>query len=184
MSYYTEMSKACDAWKKEIHLDAQLLEARKLRDEQWTVLYPHILLKTSPPQEEIRKLMEPQRKLWEIENQIKDLHKNPSRMKKHIEITLFGKTYPITLDECKYYNGNTCIQLFTKGSPFSTLSVNLPESNTLPPGVFYAKYWSENHGIVEQLVGQGAIERVYGVPTTLSGFIIEIIAAYRLVNNK
>lgn len=104
-------------------------------------------------------------------------------MKKHIEVTLFGKTYPITLDACNYHNGNTCIRLFTEGSPFAILSVNLPESSALPPGVFYAKYWSENRGIVEQLEEQGIIERVEEIPFATSGFV-KLIAAYRLVNNK
>lgn len=108
--------------------------------------------------------------------------KQESRMK-HIEVTLFGKTYPITLDECKYSNGTTCVRLFTEGSPFAILSVNLLESPALPPGVFYAKYWSENRGIVEQLESQGIIELVEEIPFATSGFL-EMIAAYRLVNNK
>ena len=103
---------------------------------------------------------------------------------KHILITLFGKTYLVTLDTCKYSNGTTCVRLLSGGSTFAVLSVNLLEKSlALPPGVFYAKTWSENRGIVEQLVEQGAVEPVEEVPFATSGFI-EMIAAYRLVNNK
>ncbi len=94
-----------------------------------------------------------------------------------------GKPYLVTFEKAKYHNGNLCIRTFNGGKAFLTMSINLPESNLLPPDVFYAKNWTENNGIVEQLVGNGAIERVYGVPTASSGFINEIFA-YRLVNNK
>ena len=75
MNYHTETKKAIEGWAKAIELDHYLLEARTARDVQWSVLAPYVLLKTSPPQEEIARLMECQRKIWEIENQIKDLHK-------------------------------------------------------------------------------------------------------------
>lgn len=94
-------------------------------------------------------------------------------------LSMFGKTYKVTLVEEKYYdNGSTAVQAYDEEGPFCTLSVNLPESSALPKGAFYAKSWSENRGFVEQLLEQGVIEPV-NAPIVSSGFIDEI-RAYRL----
>ena len=76
MNYHNAMAKAINVWAKEIQLDAQLLEVRKARDAQWSVLAPYVFLrKTSPPKEEVKKLVELQRELWDIEAKIQDLRK-------------------------------------------------------------------------------------------------------------
>lgn len=93
-------------------------------------------------------------------------------------LSMLGKTYHVNLVEGKYYNRTTAIQANDKEGPFCTLSVNLPESELLPPGAFYAKTWSENTGFVEQLLAQGVIEPVEALVVS-SGFIDEI-RAYRL----
>jgi hypothetical protein len=98
------------------------------------------------------------------------------------KINLFGHTYNVTVHKDSYrIDDNMCVYLTEtlSGEHFADLSVNLPASSELMGNEFYAKHWSENEGIVEQLVDQGIIEKVSAHPTS-SGFVYGI-CAYRLV---
>ncbi|KAG1670116.1 hypothetical protein FOA52_013692 [Chlamydomonas sp. UWO 241] len=68
-----------------------------------------------------------------------------------------------------------CVQLSTcderLGPNYAELSVNLPDQPALPPRQFYVKTWSENEGLLEQVVQQGAVHVVnaLGVPVNAWG---------------
>ena len=51
----------------------------------------------------------------------------------------------------------TCDPEQRLGPVFTVLSTNLPNMPAPPRRQFYAKTWSENEGLVEQLVAQGAV---------------------------
>jgi hypothetical protein len=95
-------------------------------------------------------------------------------------IVALNNTYSITPQVNAYANGGVRIDLRDSETyePICTLSVWVPETPDLPRGAFYCKHWSENQGIVEQLLQQGVLEPVMATPVR-SGFI-ENIQAYRL----
>ena len=90
------------------------------------------------------------------------------------------------LETAKYYNDTLAVFLTAEGQkvslagPYATVSVNLPKSTDLPPNCFYGKHWSENEGILEELVQQGAIEVATDIPPASSGFI-PVTNAYKLI---
>jgi hypothetical protein len=96
-------------------------------------------------------------------------------------LTLFGTPYDVELRRNQYASGNLALEAFDceTGQPFCMISVNLPGwSNALPADAFYAKHWSENAGLVEQLVEQGILVPVADAPEVSSGFVSGI-KAYR-----
>ena len=97
-------------------------------------------------------------------------------------ISLGRGTFNVEFVVSQYQNKGTSVVGFVveTGEPFCTLSVWVPESPILPRGAFYAKHWSENQGLVEQLLKQKLLEPVIATPAS-SGFI-ENILAYRLKN--
>jgi hypothetical protein len=98
-----------------------------------------------------------------------------------LKVNIFGESYEVSLSVAQYSNnGATAVQLMSDEGPFSTISVNLPESGLLSKGQFFGKHWSENEGILEQLVAQGAIKKVAGISPVASGFI-NGIEAYEVV---
>jgi hypothetical protein len=96
-------------------------------------------------------------------------------------LNLFGTDYKVRIETDTYQSGGgiavSAIDA-QSGEPFCSISVNLPESVLLPDGAFYAKHWSENEGLVEQLVAQGVLVPV-DAPVVASGFV-DNIQAYRL----
>jgi len=98
-------------------------------------------------------------------------------------INLFGSSFAVRIVTGTYSLGrNTSVTLINMedGQDFATISVNLPDNPPLPADVFYGKHWSENEGMLEQLVEQGVIEIVPEIPPANSGFCSNI-RAYRLV---
>lgn len=81
------------------------------------------------------------------------------------------------------YAGNraTCVRLVdtADGSPFATLSVNVPEhSDKLPFGTFFLKDYSENAAIALQLKRQKFI--IPAEPPVFAAAGFEIVEAHRL----
>ena len=96
-------------------------------------------------------------------------------------LELYGDKYHVYPQVSEYQVGHaTAVELVEVGTdePFCSLSVNFRESLSLPKGAFYAKHWSENETIVEQLLAQDVIEPVPAPPME-SGFVSNI-RAYRL----
>jgi hypothetical protein len=60
-----------------------------------------------------------------------------------------GRGVDLTAERGTYFDGNTMIVLKSKnGSPWATLSVNLPKSaHLLKSNEFFAKTWSENEEV-------------------------------------
>jgi hypothetical protein len=76
--------------------------------------------------------------------------------------------------------GGLAVSAMTEeGELYTPLSVNLPTSRELPADCWYGKHWTENEGMLEQLVEQGVIELAADVPEASSGFV-QGIRAYRL----
>lgn len=99
-------------------------------------------------------------------------------------LNLCGSTYNVGISTSLYTNGATAVMAtdMSDGSQFCVLSVNLPgASENLPEGCFYGKHWSENEGMLEQLVTQGIIAPYPEAPVQSSGFVSNI-RAYRLLN--
>lgn len=101
------------------------------------------------------------------------------------KINLFGKSYTVDVETNEYQTGGLAVQLLESKSHevFSTISVNLPESQYIPKDAFYVKHWSENEPIVRQLIQQNIIEIAMDCVPASSGFIDEIYA-YRLVDKN
>jgi hypothetical protein len=79
--------------------------------------------------------------------------------------------------------GGLVVQLLDSRThePYTTISVNFwPDVEDLPPDQFYGKSWSENEGILDQLVEQGAIELVTPRKHHNSGFVTSFV--YKLLN--
>lgn len=94
-----------------------------------------------------------------------------------LSATVMGERVLVT--KSAYVHGGTAVMLIDgEGSPFCTVSVNLPESKALPEGAFYVKHWSENAPVVAALVDQGIIIPVEA-PSVSSG-LVDNIRAYRL----
>lgn len=98
------------------------------------------------------------------------------------QLNLCGCPYSVKLVEDTYYNRTKAVHAVDSqtGERICSVSVNIPVfSEELPEGAFYVKNWSENEGMVEQLVEQGVVELVPNAPIARSGFVSNI-QAYRL----
>lgn len=97
------------------------------------------------------------------------------------KIKLGKTTFNVVLIQHSYVRGGLAVEIMDADDhePFAVLSLWLPETPLLPPGVFYAKTYSENEGLAEQLEAQGAIQRAPEIPPGQSGVIHA--PAYRLL---
>jgi hypothetical protein len=73
-------------------------------------------------------------------------------------LTAFGETTKVSIRKDKYANNQATALIASNaktGEPYCTLSVNLvPYSNSIPKNQCFIKTWSENEGMLEQLVDQ------------------------------
>ena len=99
-----------------------------------------------------------------------------------ITLSLYGNTYTVTVQKSEYrINGTPAISLVsTDGEPFCTVSVNMPDSEFLPPDTFFVKGWSENESIIPQLVAQNVIRLRADIAPSESEFITAY--AYELIS--
>ena len=70
-----------------------------------------------------------------------------------LNVTGLGE-YKVTLRKGSYPGGGVALRLidFEDGAPFATITVNIPEQNSLlGPGEFFVKAWSENEAVVNAL---------------------------------
>lgn len=107
---------------------------------------------------------------------------NKSLDNRILPINLYGRTYQCTLYVRQYGVGKTpLVQLFTTdGEPFATVSVNIPDLNfMLEEGEFFTKGWSENEGLIEQLVEQKVLTPTFPRKTVDTGFVTS--TAYKLL---
>lgn len=78
-------------------------------------------------------------------------------MSKIGEMKAMGRTLSVLRTE--YMNGRIAIQLNSVGgTPFATLSVNLPSEPNPPEGCFWAKTWSENAPLRSPALRSGLFE--------------------------
>ena len=78
----------------------------------------------------------------------------------------------ITLMAGRYTTGSLAVfGLCREGEPWGTLSVNFPESATLPPNCFYIKDWTENAGWAAAAVASGWFKPRKDLLTVISGFV-------------
>lgn len=73
-----------------------------------------------------------------------------------VRIHHLGK-HNVNITTGRYPNGRLAVQLTEGSDLYATISVNLPEVPLLP-GEFLVKTYSENEGLLEQLLRAGAIE--------------------------
>lgn len=74
-----------------------------------------------------------------------------------------------TVQKFTYTNGRIALQLVSSaGEPLCTASVNLPDDEC-PPDHVFIKNWSENEGVLEELIGHGVISESVGSVRT--GFV-------------
>ena len=72
--------------------------------------------------------------------------------------TYGGETLLLDATGC-YHDGPMAVRVIGEdGEPWAVLSVNLPESKTLPKNHFFLKNWSENRGIALAAEKAGLIE--------------------------
>ena len=70
-------------------------------------------------------------------------------------ITMFGKQYDVELDEAKYGDGSTAIQVMdSDGEPFGRLTVCVPGTQ-LSENEVLVKTWSENSEWAPQMLVYG-----------------------------
>ena len=96
----------------------------------------------------------------ELESLIETIVKRVLTESKDIKLSLYDEDYTLFIKKEKYRNNNSMsVSLIDKedGSPFATISVNLPESDNLSKDEFFVKDWSENKDIVQQLIKQKVI---------------------------
>ena len=79
----------------------------------------------------------------------------------------------------RYANGTLAVQLWCCGEeggppiePLATLSVNLPESASLPERCFYVKDWSENEEIAAEAFASGWFRLRGDLPMAFSGHVV------------
>lgn len=91
--------------------------------------------------------------------------------KKTFTLNLWGEDNVVYFDFNRYRNNNAlAVELMDDEGSYAMVSVNVPESATLPQDEFFLKDWSENEELAKQLVEKGII-----LPTgkrTASGFIV------------
>jgi hypothetical protein len=76
-------------------------------------------------------------------------------MTKHLRLA--GETLRVV--QGVYWYGGIAIKLHAQdGEPFLTLTTNLPETPTLPPGEFAVKVWSENEPHIADILAAGLFE--------------------------
>lgn len=90
-----------------------------------------------------------------------------------ITIQFLGKPRKLRVLFSQYGNGAKAVILNdTNGEQFCVLSVNMPDaSDLLPPDVFYAKGWSENEPVVEELKRLGFLAPAADVAPARSGYV-------------
>ena len=64
--------------------------------------------------------------------------------------------HDVRLTTGRYPNGRLAVQLTEHGEPFATVSVNIPEV-PLARDEFFVKVYSENEGLLDELLRVGAI---------------------------
>lgn len=98
---------------------------------------------------------------------------------KSLSVKVCGHTYPAKLIAHEYARGGLALELVDTrdGQLIATVSIWLDLTPLLPDGVAWCKHWSENDGILSQLVAQGVLEPT-PLPPTSSGFVQDI-RAYR-----
>lgn len=79
----------------------------------------------------------------------------------------------------KYTNGRPAIQLFGDDGPWAKATVNIPEFD-VPVGHVLIKDWSENNGIMEDLIDNGVIGSPVGVVP--AGFELAQLCPLRFEN--
>lgn len=63
----------------------------------------------------------------------------------------------LNIFSARYPNGRVALVLYTlSGEPYAKVTTNIPEMD-IPHGYCFIKNWSENVGILEQLVEQGIL---------------------------
>jgi hypothetical protein len=78
-----------------------------------------------------------------------------------LKIACSPKKYPVRIIKDTYRNnGALALEAYDDEGPFATLSVNLPGSGALPKNQCYIKTYSENEGLLEQLVEQKVVKEV------------------------
>lgn len=75
--------------------------------------------------------------------------------------TLLGTDVRIQVRE--YENGRPALIAFedSTGEPFVNITVNVPEA-PIPEGTAFIKTWSENHGILQELIDNGIVSSPMG----------------------
>lgn len=80
----------------------------------------------------------------------------------------YGKGLTVSVHRAVYGNGQNCLRIFENGMPYMTASVSLVNENQADNEVFI-KNWSENDGIMQDLMASGIIGPVMQyIPT---GFV-------------
>jgi hypothetical protein len=84
----------------------------------------------------------------------------PPPLMERFTLDRFG-TDELTLAIGRYSGGNTAVRIVGAADPsdsYATVSVNVP-GESLPAGEFVFKTYSENEGLLEQLLATGVIEQ-------------------------
>jgi hypothetical protein len=76
---------------------------------------------------------------------------------KPFTLNLFGEETPVRFSFDHYMNGGLFVGLVDEEGPYADVSVNLPESASLPQDEFFLKSWSENEELANELVKKGII---------------------------
>ena len=76
---------------------------------------------------------------------------------KSFTLNLFGEETPVSFSFDHYMNGALFVGLVDEEGPYSNVSVNLPESGSLPKDEFFLKNWSENEELANALIEKGII---------------------------
>lgn len=108
--------------------------------------------------------------------------KRKVKMKKPHVVRFLGRDFKCLIKTDRYQAGGIAVFLVEEDSggeePLEwVISVNLPETNSLPDGAFYVKHWSENEEVVRGLVAGGVLVPA-DVPDVASGRVM--VKAYRL----
>ena len=76
---------------------------------------------------------------------------------KTFTLNLLGEETPLRFEFDHYMNGALFVGLVDEEGPYSDVSVNLPESGSLPKDEFFLKNWSENEELANALIEKGII---------------------------
>lgn len=77
-----------------------------------------------------------------------------------LTLTGYGPPRTVSVQTDQYVHGGLAVQLVDEsdGMPFATVSIKVPDV-TLKDDEFVFKTYSENEGLLEQLLAAGAVER-------------------------